>query len=441
MANKPTKPPVLTRKRLVGLKQEADKSRLLMIGTIVIVAIVAILVGWPYVFNTFIYPNQAVAVVEGEEIKGQEFMERARYNRQQVLLTYQQTYAEYQQLAAMFGSDPTFTESYTNVFLQLQNQLDPEVSGQFAVDQLVNERLLDLEAAELGITVSEAEVDAEIEKLFGFYPDGTPTPVVNPTTAPTSTLSAAQLAVITATPTASVTPTASITPTASATAEDAATQTPAPSATATFAIVASATPGPTLTPTEYTREGFETALAGLYDSYSRFVGVEQATIREIVRSSLVRLKIKEHLTADLPRTQEQVWARHILVGSEDEALDVIARIEAGEDFATVAATTSTDGTASTGGDLGWFSQQEMVDPFANAAFALEIGDLSEPVESEFGWHVIQVLGHEDRPLSVTEYEGLRDRVLEEYILSLRSKYEWQIFDAWKAMSPEEPGLE
>jgi peptidyl-prolyl cis-trans isomerase D len=441
MANKPTKPPVLTRKRLVGLKQEADKSRLLMIGTIAIVVIVIVLVGWTYALDAIIYPGQTVAIVENEEIKGQEFMERARYNRQQVLVSYEQTYAEYQQLAAMFGSDPTFTQSYSNVFLQLQNQLDPEVSGQFAVDQLVNERLLDLEAAELGISVSEAEVDAEIQNLFGFYPDGTPTPVTIPTTAPTSTLSAAQLAVITATATASVTPTASITPTASATPEGAATQPPAPSATATFAIVASATPGPTLTPTEYTREGFETALSGLYDSYSRFVGVEQAAIREIVRSSLVRLKVKEHLTADLPRMQEQVWARHILVGSEEEALTIIAQIENGEDFATLAAATSTDGSASAGGDLGWFPIEAMVDPFANAAFALQIGEISDPVESEFGWHVIQVLGHEERPLSATQYEELRDRILEEFILSLRSKYEWQIFDTWKAMSPEEPGLE
>jgi parvulin-like peptidyl-prolyl isomerase len=83
----------------------------------------------------------------------------------------------------------------------------------------------------------------------------------------------------------------------------------------------------------------------------------------------------------------------------------------------------------------------MVDPFANAAFAMEIGELSEPVESEFGWHVIQVLGHENRPLTVTEYEDLRDRTLEEYILSLRSKYEWEIFETWRAMSPEDPGLE
>jgi parvulin-like peptidyl-prolyl isomerase len=205
--------------------------------------------------------------------------------------------------------------------------------------------------------------------------------------------------------------------------------------------VASATPGPTLVPTEYTREGFEQALADFYDSYRRFVEVNEPAVRAVVRSALLREAIKEQLTADLPRTQEQVWARHILVGSEEEALEVIDRIESGEDFATVAATTSTDGTASTGGDLGWFPHEEMVDPFANAAFALEIGELSEPVESEFGWHVIQVLGHEDRPLTVTEYEELRDRVLEEFILGLRSKYEWQIFDTWRGMSPEDPGLE
>jgi peptidyl-prolyl cis-trans isomerase C len=73
----------------------------------------------------------------------------------------------------------------------------------------------------------------------------------------------------------------------------------------------------------------------------------------------------------------------------------------GEDFAAVAREISTDvGTAPNGGDLGWFTREEMVAPFAEAAFALEPGTISEPIETEFGWHVIRVAESDpDRPLT------------------------------------------
>ncbi|MFH1591529.1 MAG: peptidylprolyl isomerase [archaeon] len=85
----------------------------------------------------------------------------------------------------------------------------------------------------------------------------------------------------------------------------------------------------------------------------------------------------------------EIRARHILVETEEEALDMLDRIDAGEDFAELAAQYSLSGDKVNGGDLGLFSREVMVEEFSNAAFALEVGDISEPVQSQFGFHIIK----------------------------------------------------
>jgi peptidyl-prolyl cis-trans isomerase C len=93
----------------------------------------------------------------------------------------------------------------------------------------------------------------------------------------------------------------------------------------------------------------------------------------------------------LAKPEEEVHARHILVDNEGEAKKIAARLKAGEDFAKVAAETSKDpGSKAEGGDLGWFTKERMVPDFATAAFALKPGQVSDPVKTQFGWHVIKV---------------------------------------------------
>lgn len=106
---------------------------------------------------------------------------------------------------------------------------------------------------------------------------------------------------------------------------------------------------------------------------------------------------------------EEVRAAHILVDSQDRAQDIRDQIEAGGDFAALAAEHGTDGTASRGGDLGYFTKEDMVPEFADAAFALEVGALSEPVESPFGWHLIRVDDRRARP--VPPIEEVRDQIV------------------------------
>ena len=84
-------------------------------------------------------------------------------------------------------------------------------------------------------------------------------------------------------------------------------------------------------------------------------------------------------------------AAHILVATEDEALAVAARLEAGEDFAAVAQEVSTDtGSGAAGGELGWFSAGMMVPEFEAGVATLPVGEVSAPVQSQFGWHVIRL---------------------------------------------------
>jgi peptidyl-prolyl cis-trans isomerase C len=89
-----------------------------------------------------------------------------------------------------------------------------------------------------------------------------------------------------------------------------------------------------------------------------------------------------------------VRARHILVRTQEEAEAIIEQLDAGADFAELAVEKSTDPGKGDGGDLGYFGPGQMVEPFEEAAFALEVGAYTkEPVQTQFGWHVIKV---EDR---------------------------------------------
>ena len=114
-------------------------------------------------------------------------------------------------------------------------------------------------------------------------------------------------------------------------------------------------------------------------------------------------------TAKSVTPDQEVRARHILVESEDEAKQAATRVKGGEDFAKVAGELSKDpGSKTDGGDLGFFTKERMVEPFAEAAFKLEPGQVSEPVKSQFGWHVIKVEDRRSKP--VPSFDEMKDQV-------------------------------
>jgi peptidyl-prolyl cis-trans isomerase C len=108
---------------------------------------------------------------------------------------------------------------------------------------------------------------------------------------------------------------------------------------------------------------------------------------------------------------EEVRAAHILVEDEARAKELKAKLDDGAEFAALAAEHGTDGTASRGGELGWFVHEQMVPEFADAAFAMEPGEISDPVQSPFGWHIIKLEEKRDRP--VPALQEVRDELVEE----------------------------
>ncbi len=134
----------------------------------------------------------------------------------------------------------------------------------------------------------------------------------------------------------------------------------------------------------------------------------------------------EEWAKDLPTTEYH--ARHILVKDETTAQSILDKLDADEDFAKLAAEFSMDPSKDTGGDLGWFTPDQMVKPFADAVTALKAGETAQkPVKTDFGWHVVRL--EETRPVAVPKLEESRDaatnhannKLVENYLDDLREK--------------------
>lgn len=135
------------------------------------------------------------------------------------------------------------------------------------------------------------------------------------------------------------------------------------------------------------------------------------------------------------RNEKEVRARHILVETEDQAKEAKAKIDGGKSFEEVAREYSKDpGSAKQGGDLGYFTKDKMVKEFATAAFGMKKGQVSAPVKSNFGWHVIKV--EDIRPITIPTFnevkEALRtqaqEKKLEEYIRGLVKSADVTVYD-------------
>jgi len=118
-------------------------------------------------------------------------------------------------------------------------------------------------------------------------------------------------------------------------------------------------------------------------------------------------KVYEEASKQIAGEQE-VHARHILVETEDEAKAVKAELDKGADFAELAKKKSKDPGASDGGDLGFFTKDQMVPEFSKVAFSLEPGKISDPVKSQFGWHIIKV--EEKRNRKPPEFDQVRSQI-------------------------------
>lgn len=425
---KQNSPKVITRKHMARLERERRQINLIRGIALAGIVIVVGLLAYGYLKLNVLALREPVAKVDGTTITIGEWEERVKFQRAQMLNAYNQ-YSFYQQ---NFGFD------YSQQLQQITATLSsPELLGQQVLDQMIDEILIRKEADKLGITVTEAEIEASIQENFGFFPNGTPTPTVTPTEASFPTLTSQQLTLYPSTSTPGPAQTSTVTPTAtpdlSATPESTATTAPA---TPTFVPEP-----PTATPTPYTLEGFQSEFQKSLDSFKTY-DISERTIHSIYEADLLRKKVMEQLTKDVPRSEEQVWARHILVEKEEEAKDIYERLKKGEDFAELAKELSKDtGSGANGGDLGWFGRGAMVPEFEKVAFSLEVGEISEPVQSQFGYHIIQVLGHQEVPLTSAQYDQKKETEFSNWLVNARGKSTVETFDIWKQRVPTEPALQ
>lgn len=143
------------------------------------------------------------------------------------------------------------------------------------------------------------------------------------------------------------------------------------------------------------------------DDYKRRLAAYQA---KALRDSYLAQKISPAITEDeikaayekessKVKATERVRARHILVATEKEATDIEAKLLKGEKFEDLAKQYSLDGSKDYGGDLGYFTAPEMVKAFSDAAFALKVGEVSKPVKTDYGWHVIRM---DDRKMGAAQ---------------------------------------
>jgi parvulin-like peptidyl-prolyl isomerase len=356
-----------TRKQAHHRRRDEERNRRLMIGLGAVAVLLIALIGAGLIQELVIKPNQPVATVNDARISSQAYKKRVLFS-----------------------------------WLQQNNKIeDPQSSSVQVLDQMVEDELIREQARQRNITVSPDEVSAFIEQQFG-YERNTPTPSPTPAISPT--------------PLPSPTPGGSPTP----------------------------APAPTSTPVSL--ESYRTAYKNYVERLDKAAGFKEADFRALAELDLLRQKLYEAVAADVSTTDEQVRAQHILVRvitpaptatplpegqptptpdpaatptpaprSEEQALALInevkQQLDAGADFATLARQYSEDtGSKDQGGELGWFGKGQMVAEFETAAYALQPGQVSEPVKTQFGYHLIKL---EERDPA---------RPLDEYTLS-QKKYE------------------
>lgn len=433
--------PVQHKKHVARLEREKQQTRLILYAFFGILGVVVLLLLYGWLDINYLQLNRPVARVGETEILLKDFEPRVRLKRRQLLDNYTQ-YLQYQQF---FGMD------VSSQLQSIESQLNsPETVGQTVLDEMIGEQLIRLEAEKRGITVSEEELNARIEAGFNFYPNGTPTPSLTPTqfelpTEPDLSEFITPTPDVTATPLLSATPESPATTSPQPTAEGA-TAEPTATSTATLTPTVTPTTGPTSTPlptaTPYTREGFEGQLDETYENIEKF-GLDEAYIRTFFENLILREKLEEVITADQPPVETQVRARHILVVDSVTAENMIERLKNGADFAELAREFSTDtGSGAQGGDLGWFGKGMMVPEFETAAFALENpGDFTlEPVQSTFGFHIIQLMGKREVPLTADALQQAKDVAFQQWLTTAREEYGVETFDIWQARVPSEPNF-
>jgi len=356
-----------SRRQLSRWQREQHQLRALYIAVGGLVLVVGAVLFAGILYDNFVRANEVVAQVGPDSITASNLVDEMR----------QPARAIEAQARASGRTGTALSQSVD----QQKRSLPDEV-----LNDLIDRHVVQQEADRRGITVTPSELDdRERDTVARFNAVVNPSPTAVPT--PT-----AEGGVATTQPTAVSTPDQSVSPT------------PIPTATAV----------PTLESAAY-----GAALQQLLDRNY----LTESEMRAQLQQTMLREKVEKAVAEDqVPATQEQIHARHILVTTEDQAKDVLQQLQGGADFATLAQSLSTDpGSKDKGGDLGWFPRGVMDKPFEDAAFALQPGGLSDVVHGGNGYHIIETLARDpNRPVPDGQLTTLRQKAGPDWLDSQRT---------------------
>jgi parvulin-like peptidyl-prolyl isomerase len=334
-----------SRRQLRKWNRERRVNQIVVAGVVGVVLVTVLVLAFGYFSETVLRASETAATVNGERITMGQVLERVKPRA--AALDQQDRFYQAQGM----------TQAATQIRLQRSGLPDQ------VLDTMIEEKLVAAELSRRGLSVSDADVDAGVRKEIAEQEA-----MQNPTPAPTAAPSPAAEA------------------------------SPAPTSTPT----AGPTPTPTVVPT-LAPDTFDTA----YQSFLQRANLTDEAYRELKRAEIARDRLRDDIGKNIPRTEEQVHARHILVDNDDSLKQVQEKLAQGVPFDEVAKEFSTDrATRDKGGDLGWFPRGQMNAPFEAAAFSQAIGDVGPPVQSPNGTHIIQVLERDPaRELDPAQIEG------------------------------------
>lgn len=402
-------------------EREAVVQRYIILATIAIIAIAAVILLIAVVVDGLIVPNQVAATVNGQNITVGEFQRRVRLERSLRNNQLNQAIAQYSALGASGDQIIQFLSSQPPYSTYLSELEVPDQLGNTVLNDMIDDRLIRARAQELGITVTDADIEAQIQDFFGYDPEALlsdPTATPTATTSPTPFVSPTPSPSLTPSPTPEFTPTASLTP------------------------VASNTPAPTQNPTEIADE-FNTTRRDYFTTVSRETSLSEAEIRAYFETRAYLEKLREQETVDIGSLAPFINARVIVTDSQEQAQDLYDALVAGEPFADLARSASSDESSATGGELDWTSLTELRatygDEIAMALETAEVGTITAPLTTTATTYAIfQVRAREDRELTENETELARDEAFSERLDALRESASIQLFDTWTNRVPEEP---
>lgn len=367
-----------TRKQQIHRTRQERQQRTLYLALGGVALLVVLVLGVGYYRENYGKLDKTIASVNGVNFTVRDYQVRLKFDSSNLLSQYQSILNNLQTVQ----SDPSLAFLKPSL-QQQQQQLTQQIVTvpRTTLENMINDEIIRQEAKKRNISVSPDEIDQQFETGLG-YQRATPTPTAGPSPTPTTTLTPAPTSTVARTSTPSLSPTRPVTPT-----------TP----TVTPTTGPTETPEPTSTPMTY--QGYVDAKTKYLESLQKNMNMNEADFRKIVEADLLRRKLQDEMAKEVPTGGEQIKARHILVKTFEEAVAVENRLKSGEDFGKIAQEVSLDpGSKETGGELDWVARGQLVSEFEQTAFALPLNQISQPVTSTYGVHVIQVTAHEqNRP--------------------------------------------